>query len=335
MSLDFQILGKPGRDNGLFLKINGGSSYYRLLFDCGENILQDLKQSEIKAIDYLFLSHLHIDHIAGFDYYFRRNFDAENKSFFIWGPERTAEIIHHRFLGFNWNLIAEQGSSWYVNEINEKNIHSFLFKSSEGFSGKYDLNRKSYSKIIFENNDFIIEAEILNHRIPSVGYRVSEKDSININKNALHDLNFSAGKWIEKLKDFSIKNSEKIIINKEEFSVGDLREKLIIKTNGESIAYLTDFKFNEDSGKTVINFIKNCDTVICESQYSVKDENLAKRNYHLTTKQAAFLGKEAGVKKLILFHISDRYKTDEYNMLLSEARDVFEETYLPEGWNLK
>ena len=75
MSISFRILGKPGWDNGLMVCINSGTKLYRLLFDCGENILRDLNFHEVKSIDYLFLSHLHIDHIAGFDYFFRRNYD--------------------------------------------------------------------------------------------------------------------------------------------------------------------------------------------------------------------------------------------------------------------
>ena len=72
MSISYQILGQPGRDNALFVEINTGQSIHRLQFDCGEACLRDLPVSQIQAIDGLLFSHFHIDHVAGFDSYLRQ-----------------------------------------------------------------------------------------------------------------------------------------------------------------------------------------------------------------------------------------------------------------------
>ncbi len=42
MSISYQILGQPGRNNALFVEINTGQSIHRLQFDCGEACLWDL-----------------------------------------------------------------------------------------------------------------------------------------------------------------------------------------------------------------------------------------------------------------------------------------------------
>ncbi|MEK6237422.1 MAG: hypothetical protein N2C14_22145 [Planctomycetales bacterium] len=74
MSVAFEILGKPGRDNAALFRVNTGQSLSRLLFDCGEGCLSSLSVGEIQAIDDLFFSHFHMDHVCGFDSFSRHNF---------------------------------------------------------------------------------------------------------------------------------------------------------------------------------------------------------------------------------------------------------------------
>jgi ribonuclease Z len=75
MSLDYRVLGAPGRDNALHVRIDSGQRIERLLFDCGEGCLPELAHADVLAMDHLFFSHLHMDHVAGFDHFFRRTFD--------------------------------------------------------------------------------------------------------------------------------------------------------------------------------------------------------------------------------------------------------------------
>src|SRR5437763_14918027 len=104
MSLSFQVLGDAGRDNALLVLIDGGRSVSRLLFDCGEGCLDQAPFADTLAIDHLFFSHLHMDHVAGFDSFFRRTYNRTDRPNHVWGPPGTADILHHRFRGFLWNL---------------------------------------------------------------------------------------------------------------------------------------------------------------------------------------------------------------------------------------
>lgn len=335
MSIQYQILGLPGRDNAMFLRVNSGSNYYRLLFDCGEGLLRHVRQPDIKAIDHLFFSHTHIDHIAGFDYFFRRNYDREGKPIYVWGPEKTSVIIHHRLLGFIWNLVGGAPGKWYVTDINESSMTSYSFKTSEGFEQRHLEYRTAFEGIVLETPGFLVKAAILNHIIPSIAYLVEEKESLNISKEELMASGLPQGPWLEKLKDFSLDENEIISLEGKDYALKDLRKQLLLRTPGEKIAYLTDFVFDEVSRQRAVQLIRGCDTVVCESQYSFHDEDLARKNYHMTTHQAALLAKEANAKKLVLFHISERYSLEEdYPMLVEEARQIFPETYFPEEWEI-
>ena len=335
MSIKYQILGNPGGDNALMVWINSGTKMYRLLFDCGEDLLNKLNYSDICSIDHLFFSHLHLDHAAGFDYFFRRNYDRSSKPVIVWGPKSTTQTISNRFRGYTWNLVNELPGKWNLNDIDNNVITTSRFLTSEGFSRKHRLNRKEFRNYIFENENFKVSIAELNHIIPSIAYRIDEKPTINIDKTLLKKSGLHSGPWLEKIKDLTNGPNKKIIIDNKKYSLKELRSKLIKIHEGDSIAYLTDFVFDKQSSARAIKLVKGCNTIVCESQYSTSDLKLAKKNFHLTVSQSAKIAREANVKNLILFHISERYdvKTD-YPLLLKESRKIFGNTDFPKEWNL-
>ena len=173
----------------------------------------------------------------------------------------------------------------------------------------------------------------MNHIIPSIGYSITEKSYYNIDKEQLQRLNIKPGPWLEDIRDVSIDEEQPVLIDNEEYKIKYLREKLLYKKPGEKVSYLTDFLYDDETKYDIIDLVNGSDVLVCESQYSEKDSELAKQNFHLITKQAAEIARSANVKKLILFHISERYITGgDYMFLLDEARMIFPETYFPDGW---
>jgi len=335
MSIQYQVLGKAGRDNSLFLRVDSGNSLHRIIIDCGENTISKLSQSEIKSTDILLLSHLHLDHIAGFDYLFRRTFDRTNEPLKIFGPEDTSSIIHNRFLGFKWNLTEGLSGGYFVNDIFEEHLETFWYEARSGFSKEF-VTKQSYSKIILRNENFRISTTLLNHRIPSAGYNIKEADSLNINKEKLAELNLKPGPWLISIKDLTIPDDQQINFDDNTFYAGYLRDKLLERRTGNSITYLTDFLCDAESYQKAVELAGDSDILICESQYLSEDKILAEQNYHLTAAQAADIAKKANVKKLIIFHVSERYihNADKLSGILMEARNIFKESYFPEHWDI-
>lgn len=87
MALTFRVLGEPGRDNAAFVSIDSGQRVDRLLFDCGDGCLDVLAVAEIQAIEHVFFSHFHMDHISGFDSFFRLTYDRTTKLGFSAGRQ--------------------------------------------------------------------------------------------------------------------------------------------------------------------------------------------------------------------------------------------------------
>lgn len=75
MSIASRILGAAGRDNALLVQIASGQALKRLLFDCGDGCLSELPFGDMQAVDHFLFSHLHMDHVAGFDTSLRSTFN--------------------------------------------------------------------------------------------------------------------------------------------------------------------------------------------------------------------------------------------------------------------
>jgi len=77
-----------------------------------------------------------------------------------------------------------------------------------------------------------------------------------------------------------------------------------------------------DCGSTdnLVDICKDADALVIESTYLSVEEDLALKFGHLTAAQAAELAREAGVRQLILTHISRRYREKD---VLEEAQAIF------------
>jgi ribonuclease Z len=332
MGITYQILGGPGQDNAVFVRVDTGQDIQRCLFDCGEGCVTTAQGApafaEVQQTDYLLFSHLHMDHIGGFDSFFRATFNRP-KPVSVWGPPETSRILHHRFQGFMWNLIEGQPGTWYVHDVYPDRQTAFRFEAGEAFATAHPAGERSGP--IISTPALTIEAMALNHGTPSLGYLLREPPRANIDPAALARLGLRPGPWIQALKA-PADPAATLEIDGVAHSQPALREQLVVETPGDSLAYLTDFMLDEGATERLAAWIQGCGTIICESQYRAADAELARRNFHLTAPAAAELARRANAGRLVLFHLSNRYRRPEWAELLAEARAVFPHTVFADHW---
>ncbi|HAL70955.1 MAG TPA: ribonuclease Z [Verrucomicrobiales bacterium] len=333
MSITFQVLGTAGGDNAMFVQVDSGQSVERLLFDCGEGCLSSLSFGEILSLDQVFFSHLHMDHIAGFDSFFRATFNRTSKPNQLWGPPDTARILQHRFQGFLWNLQEEMTGSWRVCEIHPEEIQSARFELPEAFATRHEDAPRLRQRVIWEGTGVTVEAVTMEHRTPTLAYIIREKPRRNVDLTRLAALGLRPGSWMKTLKEAS-GSATTVMIEGSMHSLEDLRKKLIVETPGDTIAYLTDFLLDEAAMERLIPALQGCRVIVCEGQYRHSDLDLAKKNFHMTTVLSATLAQRAQVDELVLFHLSDRYGREEWLEMLAEAREIFPNTRFPAHWEL-
>lgn len=330
MAIRFKVLGAAGRDNALWVEVDSGRSIRRLLFDCGEGCLAGLAQAEVQVIDHLFFSHYHMDHVAGFDAFFRTNFDREGRPNRIWGPPGSGRILQHRFQSYLWNLHEGLNATWRVSDIEEDEVRTWRYELPEAFEVAHEEAAVSRDgALVLDEEDFTVEALTMDHRTPSMAYRVTEKTRWNIDPAALEALAIRPGAWLKSLKDPRELPDDAMVEGR---PAGELREKLLVPTPGDSVAYLTDFLMDDAAAELLEAWLAGCKTVVCESQYRAADLELALKNYHMTSVQGAAVAKRTGVEELVLIHVSSRYTWDEWAALLEEARAVFPGARFPDGW---
>jgi len=333
MSISFRILGSAGGDNALLVQIDSGQTVERLLFDCGEGCLTDVPFADVQAIDHLFFSHLHMDHVSGFDSFFRGTFNRATKPNRIWGPPETARILQHRLQGFLWNLHAELSASWLVSDVHPEEIRTAGFEAREAFAISHDKGTRPYDRIILEGAGFTVEAITMDHRTPTLAYIVREKPRRNIDTPRLASLGLRPGAWLKELKESS-PDSGTVIIDGIPHSKEELREQLLVETPGDSIAYLTDFLLDEPAMERLAAVLRGCRVMVCEGQYRHADLDLARKHFHMTTVLSATVAQRAQVEELVLFHVSCRYDSSQWVEMLREASAVFPKVHYPPHWGL-
>lgn len=160
--------------------------------------------------------------------------------------------------------------------------------------GKIKLKVKELTeKDKVESKEFTIYVRELNHGIPCLAYSFKEKDTLKINKVKLEKLKIKSSPELKKLKE-----GKDIIIKGEKIKSEDITEKNI----GKKISFIFDTKYSEQ----LIEFVENSDLLISESTY-LDEEEMAKDYKHQTLIQATELAKKSKSKKLVLFHLSQRY----------------------------
>jgi len=325
------VLGFPARDNALWVEVHGGQSTDVLVFDCGEACLHSKVLGELQGISHLFFSHLHMDHVSGFDTFFRANFDRGERPVHIWGPPGTADILHGRMRGYWWNFTYDHDTPWFVHEVFADRVRHYGFSLSEHFQKSHEEPSTPRLKYLVETGVFTVETIEMYHKGPSLAYVVREKPKRNIDVSKVATLGLKPGAWMKSLKEF---DQPTAMIDGELRELGPLRDALLVETPGDSIAYLTDFRLDERATELLIPLIKECTTVICESSYHPNDTELAVRNAHMTSVQAAELCRLANVGQLVLFHLSSRYTADQWREMIATAQKVFPRTTVAPHWTI-
>lgn len=338
MSIRGKLLGHPGADNAMLATVDTGQSQHRILFDCGQGCLNPLRQADIQSIEHLCFSHFHMDHVSGFDSFFRHTYNRPEVPVQVWGPEQTIEVMGNRFRSFTWNLHKRQPGEWIVRELRHDTIFGARFRTREAFAEAHEMTARKYgNNLVFSTPAFRIEAMPLpHHTISSLAYRVVEADRVNINPEALKKSRLAPGKWLQAVTDTNSGAGQTVEVDGQHLLIEKLREDLLTTSPGESIAYLTDFRIEPGSSEwqQVTDWLSGTDLLVVECQYHSRDHALAVRNGHMTASEVGKLAVESEVRQVMPMHLSRRYGREEWAKLLAEVKTHFAGAAFPEHWKV-
>lgn len=333
MTIRYEVLGTPGRDNALLVTVDSGHGLHRLLFDCGDGIFSTISIADLQQIEGLFFSHFHFDHIAGFDTFFRMNWGRTDGPVRIFGPVDTRVVVHHRLQGVTWNLVSDLPGEFQVTCVDGERLVTTGYKTCEGFRVERPLGSTDFTGVIYRTETFEVAAMPLPHGTVSMGYVVRELPRRNVDMDALSGLGLSPGRWLQAVKDESRAEDEMVETPIGSRSLGELRSQLLVTHPGDSIAYLTDFWIDsKETEKRLLEMLAGCRVMVCENNYADAELELARKNYHMTSSEVGQLAAKVGPDELIVFHVSDRYLPEELLDQLKEVQQHFPAAKFPPTW---
>lgn len=264
---------------------------YRFLVDCGEGTQRQILQSGIgfKRMSRILITHGHLDHILGLAGLLSTFIRWETiDAMEIYGGRAALERIHDLLYG-----VVLRGTQAPM-PIKMIPVDPGLF---------------------FDADDFTVTAFPVYHRSPdSLGYLFEEKSRRPFLPEKADALGLPPGPWRRDLVNGKAVTLPDGRVIDPEMVLGDLRI-------GTRLAYIGDV----GETNSLVETIRGVDTLVIESTYLEEERDMARQFAHLTARQAAELAVKAGVKRLILTHVSRRYRDKD---VLQEAQAVFLNTSL-------
>jgi ribonuclease Z len=260
-----------------------------ILVDCGEGSQRQMNIAGLNRLKVkkVLISHWHGDHVSGLIGLIQTLGNTDEPGVLsIYGPQGTEERMHHLLNSCIFDLRIKI-------EIKELNIKK--------------------KTMFFENEEYMLEAIPLDHSVPCVGYSFIEKDTRKINLEKAKKLGLIEGPLLGKLqRGDSVKIKDKTIHPDDVSTI----------KKGKKVAFIMDTALTEGC----YELAENADILISEATFESSKKEKASQFKHLTAEQVALIANRSGVKKLILTHFSQRYKS--LADLEEEAKGFFPQTTL-------
>jgi ribonuclease Z len=155
---------------------------------------------------------------------------------------------------------------------------------------------------------FTLVAGRLDHRADTFGWRVVEPDGRRMLPDRLEEAGI-AGPDVGRLqREGALVTAEGRTVTLEEMSE---------PRRGQVFAFVMDTRLCDGAR----DLAAGADLLVCESTFLERDADLAASYGHLTAAQAARLALEAGARRLVLTHFSQRYPDD--GVFAAEAGEIF------------
>jgi ribonuclease Z len=270
---------------------------YRFLVDCGEGTQRQILKSGIgfKRLNRILITHGHLDHILGLGGLLSTMLRWESMDEIeIFAGESALE----RIIDLIENVVLRGAQ-------NPIPIHY----------------RALQAEPFFEAEDFVVSAFPVSHRGPGCfGFVFDEKGKRPFLPEKAEALQIPAGPWRRDLvsgKAVTLPDGRTI---EPEEVLGEHRR-------GTRLIYIGDVGRTEE----LVETCRDADMLVIEATYLESERDMAKKFGHLTALEAGKLAAAAGVKQLVLTHISRRYREKD---ILQEAQSIFEQTSIAHDFDV-
>ncbi len=296
------------------------------LFDLGE--IHALRPREVLAVTDVFVSHTHIDHFCGFDRLLRIMLNRD-KTVRLHGPEGLIANVAGKLAGYTWNLVDDYRLRLQVQEFGPRRARRVTFSCRERFRARTAPRERPFDGVVLAEEGLTVEARHLDHAVPCLGFRLSERLHANVNGDALRRLGWEPGPWLRRVKTLlragrpgttpvRVPLREGGRLRLRTLPLAEVAAAAVLTSPGAVLAYLTDIRRTARNDRLALELACGADELYCEAAFLERDADHAARKHHLTARQAGELARLAGARRLTIFHFSPKYEGEEA-LLRAEA----------------
>lgn len=306
-----------------------------LLFDCGQ--IHHLAKRVLKHVAALFISHAHMDHFMGIDTFIRHN-HVSPRTVDIYGPPGIAGRMAHKLAGYDWNLAEPYWCTFRVHEVHHDRVSSFVFPGAEGFPCHPVGEKPRGERVIHRNAILQVEAELCDHRIPALAFRITERPAFLVDEGRLEAAGLVGGEWLRVLKKrfyagklageplVVLRRRGEAIVEEPVSDAAALYECIRRSEAPASIGYLTDIGFNAENLARVEALLTGVTLLVCECSFLAGDLAKARVSHHLCTSDLRELAARLRPRYLLPMHLSKSYQ--------GRSHLLYEELAMPAGVTL-
>ena len=156
---------------------------------------------------------------------------------------------------------------------------------------------------------FRLEAMALDHPVPAIGYRLAEPDGRRMLPARLAAAGIAGPAVGVLIREGAVRAGGRLVT----------AEEMSEARPGQRFAFVMDTRLCD----AAFALADRADLLVIEATFADADQALAREYGHLTAGQAGRIAAEAGVRRLVLTHFSQRYGPDGGSRLAAEAGAVF------------
>jgi ribonuclease Z len=269
------------------------------LFDCGEGTQHQFLRSELRVsqLRRIFITHMHGDHVFGLPGLLASlGLAGTCSGIDLYGPDPLRDYLEG---------VLRTSSTRIGYPLRSHRVKDAAASGA----------------VLLDDDDITVRCTKLIHRVPAYAYRVDQKPRAGrFDVEQARALRIPPGPIYAELKaGREVVLDDGRIINGASLC-GPERP-------GCSVVYCTDTVFSD----AAVELAQGADLLIHESTFSHAEAEMAFARQHSTSSMAAQTALAAGVKQLMLTHLSPRYvpgNTVTPDDLLNEARAIFPNTEL-------
>ena len=336
---DPALVNDPFDDPGLYVDLV--FERRALLFDLGD--LGGLAPRKLLRVSDVFVTHLHMDHFAGFDQLLRRLLGRE-KIIGVHGPAGVIDAVEHKLKAYTWNLIEgyDGNLTFRVTEIDEAGrLKAAQFSGHTRFHRSDGEQRQSGDGVILKESGIQVRAVTLDHGVPVLAFALEERAQINVWRNKVEAMGLVIGPWLRAFKEATLRGADDDALvdvawrdaqleKPPALPLGLLKKEIMKITSGRKIVYVVDCAFTDANVEAIVRLAREADILFIEATFLDADAEVAAMRRHLTARQAGTLARLARVKRLVTLHYSPRYR-GQGQRLAQEAQDAFLTDAAPMG----